>query len=413
MNNTTLFVTTLADGNSGHRHGARVQPRHGRGHVRLHHDHRPERTPAGVALFGNDLFVANSGSHQGGRVRRDDGGRHQREFRSWAPLKDPEGLAILGNRLLVVNGNDTTVSAYGIPATRHERQHADQLDRELPRRPAQRADLPRRRHRRARAVHLGAAGRGRRGPGRRDPAPPDALGLNHSRLARRGAVRYNGPRPCRFDTRFRSCHETSAALAALAAALLALAPGRAAADPAAVFVGNFNASSSTVPAYSVTGAVATGYAVPRRLLGPGWRRVQPRQQHALRRRHHRQQLRTFNATTGVETTTATGFAAATGLSSPLGLTLNAGVLYAANDGGTITAYNAATGARITAGFTSPAGLNQPSAVAVAGNTLYVLAHGNGTLGAYNLATGAAVPGFTPLTGLGNSFGLTLSGTTSS
>ena len=49
-------------------------------------------------------------------------------------------------------------------------------------------------------------------------------------------------------------------LLALAVLLLALAPGRAAADPAAIFLSN--AYTGTVPAYSATGAAATGYTVP-------------------------------------------------------------------------------------------------------------------------------------------------------
>ena len=176
---------------------------------------------------------------------------------------------------------------------------------------------------------------------------------------------------------------------ALATVLLALAPGRAAADPAAIFVSNYNGANGYVSAYSATGAAATGYTAPTGFSDAQGVAYNPPNGMLYLADFGENQIRTFNAATGAET--QIGFANAAGLGSPYGLALNAGVLYVANYGGnTVTAYNAATGATVTSGFTAPTGLNRPIGLAVNATTLYVANAGNGTLVAFNLATGTPV-----------------------
>ena len=196
--------------------------------------------------------------------------------------------------------------------------------------------------------------------------------------------------------------------AALAAVLLALAPGRAAADPAAIFVGNYNGGSpnADVLAYDATGAAATGYAAPTGFSNPKGIAYNPASGMLYVADINAGKIRTFNAATGMET--SIGFASAAGLDYPIGLALNAGVLYAANYYGNtaVTAYNAATGAAVTSGFTSPTGLSNPYGLAVNNTMLFVANYGNGTLGAYNLATGVA--SFT-ITGLSGPTGVALFG----
>lgn len=186
------------------------------------------------------------------------------------------------------------------------------------------------------------------------------------------------------------------------AALLAL--GRvAAADPAAIFVSEYNGGSPNVPAYSVAGAVASNYSAPAGFQDARGVAYNPANNTLYVADAITNKIRTFNATTGAET--QLGFANASGLNCPIGLVLNAGVLYAANSrANTVTAYNAATGATVTTGFTSPAGLNAPFGLAVSATTLYVVNYDAGSLAAFNLATGAAVAGFTPITGLNDPSG---------
>ncbi len=201
-------------------------------------------------------------------------------------------------------------------------------------------------------------------------------------------------------------------LLALAVLLLALAPGRAAADPAAIFLSNVY--TGTVPAYSATGAAATGYTAPAGFMYAEGVAYNPANNTLYVADYNTSKLRTFNASTGTET--QLGFASAAGLRGPLGLALNAGVLYAANFlANTVTAYNAATGQTVTSGFTSPAGLGNPGlgnpfGLAVGGTTLFVTTGGNnGTLYAFNLATGTAAADFTTITGLSSPDGVALFG----
>ncbi len=185
--------------------------------------------------------------------------------------------------------------------------------------------------------------------------------------------------------------------ACIAAAIIlcALAPRRAAADPAAIFVGD--SGDNTVPAYSTTGAAATGYTAPAGFSSVEGVAYNPAN-NTLYAADFNGQIRTFNATTGAET--QIGFAQIARTSGVFGLALNAGVLYAANAStSTVTAYNAATGAVVTSGFTMPATLNRPEGLAVNATTLFVT-DALGKVGAFDLATGAAVPGFTTITGLG-------------
>ena len=204
-------------------------------------------------------------------------------------------------------------------------------------------------------------------------------------------------------------HSRSLALAALVATLLALAPGRAAADPAAIFVSTGNYDAGYVPAYDSTGAGATGYTAPSGLTLPEGLAWNPANGMLYVADAQTSQIRTFNAANGAET--SIGFANATGLVGPEGLALNAGVLYAANFGGTaVTAYNAANGARVTSGFKSPTVPKGSTGLAVNATTLFVANENNNTLGAFNLATGTAAAGFTPITtGLNRPLGVALFG----
>jgi hypothetical protein len=63
-------------------------------------------------------------------------------------------------------------------------------------------------------------------------------------------------------------------------------------------------------------------------------------------------------------------------------------LYITQDNGTVSEYDATTGAAINANFIT--GLDVPSGLAVKGNTLFVANQGNGTVGVYNATTGAAI-----------------------
>jgi hypothetical protein len=58
------------------------------------------------------------------------------------------------------------------------------------------------------------------------------------------------------------------------------------------------------------------------------------------------------------------------------------------DAGTVGKYHTQTGAVINDGFIK--GLNYPTALAVLGDTLFVVNSGNGTIGAYDTKTGAAI-----------------------
>lgn len=212
-----------------------------------------------------------------------------------------------------------------------------------------------------------------------------------------------------------SLHRPRSLALALVAVLGALAPGRAAADPAAIFVGNYNGgafggSNGYVSAYSATGAAATGYTTPAGFGDAGGVAYNPANGMLYVADSNASKIRTFNAMNGAETTSSTGFANATGLTNPVGLALNAGVLYAANiNANAVTAYNAATGAAATSGFTAPTGLNQPTGLAVNATTLFVTNQGNSTVGAFNLATGTAAAGFTTITVMGNPRGVALYG----
>lgn len=193
-------------------------------------------------------------------------------------------------------------------------------------------------------------------------------------------------------------------LCAFAAALLALAPRRAAADPPAIVVSNAN----NVLGFSATGAPATGYTAPAGFSNAQGVAYNPANNTIYVADSYSSKIRTFNASTGAET--SIGFANATELYGPGGLALNAGVLYVANfSADTILAFNAATGQAVADGFTAPTGLNSPFGLAVRGTTLFVSNLATDTLGAYNLATGAAVPGFTPPAGLNSPVGVALYG----
>ena len=181
----------------------------------------------------------------------------------------------------------------------------------------------------------------------------------------------------------------SVRLFALAAVLLALAPGRAAADPPVIFVSSANGGTPNgdVPAFSATGATATNYTTPSSFQNPQGLAYDPANNTLYVADNGTSKIRTFNVTTGAETTASTGFTSATGLSSPYGLAYSGGMLYAANSSAnTVTAYNAANGAQITS-FTSPTGLSHPFGLAVSGTMLYVASEQGNTITAFNLAMG--------------------------
>jgi hypothetical protein len=89
----------------------------------------------------------------------------------------------------------------------------------------------------------------------------------------------------------------------------------------------------------------------------------------------------------------------TGLFSPIGLAVSGNTLFVANFAGAVGKYNATTGAAISPSFIIPpsfpgavavlgnTGLNAPVGLAVLGNTLFVVNNGN-TVGAYDATTGA-------------------------
>ena len=103
----------------------------------------------------------------------------------------------------------------------------------------------------------------------------------------------------------------SLALATVTATLLALAPGRAAADPAAIYVGNYNGgtfggSNGYVSAYSATGAAATGYTAPAGFGDAGGVAYNPANGMLYVADSNTSKIRTFNAINGAETTSSTG-----------------------------------------------------------------------------------------------------------
>ena len=63
-------------------------------------------------------------------------------------------------------------------------------------------------------------------------------------------------------------------------------------------------------------------------------------------------------------------------------------LYVAETPGFVSKYDATTGAAISPSFIT--GLNDPFALAVLGNTLFVANSDSGTVGAYDATTGAAI-----------------------
>jgi len=84
----------------------------------------------------------------------------------------------------------------------------------------------------------------------------------------------------------------------------------------------------------------------------------------------------------------------TGLNGPNGIAFSGSNLFVVNSrGGTVSQYDAATGALINASFVS--GLNWPTGVAVSGSRLYVSIYGTGAIGTgsvgeYDSTTGAVI-----------------------
>ena len=181
-----------------------------------------------------------------------------------------------------------------------------------------------------------------------------------------------------------------AALTLAAPLLLALAPGRARRRPASDLreptssPPNSNGTpASTVPAFSANGAPATGYATPTGFLSPTGVAYNPTNNTVYVDDSPENTIRTFNATTGAETTTSTGFGDVPGLNRPLGLAYRGGMLYAANSmSNTITAYNAANGQPVTSGFTSPSDVSEPTSITLTATTLYVVSQGTAAVYAF-------------------------------
>jgi hypothetical protein len=95
----------------------------------------------------------------------------------------------------------------------------------------------------------------------------------------------------------------------------------------------------------------------------------------------------YNATTGAAINA--NFIA--GLNEPVALAVSGNTLFVvdiAGATGTIRSYHATTGAAINANFIT--GLNEPGGVAVSGNTLFVSSAASGTVGEYDATTGAAI-----------------------
>jgi len=108
----------------------------------------------------------------------------------------------------------------------------------------------------------------------------------------------------------------------------------------------------------------------------------------------------------------------TGLNKPTGLAAAGNTLYVSSfttsdtDKTSVSAYNANSGAPAPAPWTTITGLIQPTGLAVAGNTLFVASVGTGigagTVGSYNASTGAAInPNL--ITGLTTPSGLVATG----
>jgi hypothetical protein len=83
-------------------------------------------------------------------------------------------------------------------------------------------------------------------------------------------------------------------------------------------------------------------------------------------------------------------------------------LYVTQKDGTVSEYDATTGAAIKVPLI--AGILSPNALAVKGNTLFVASEDNVTVGEYNATTGAAINA-NFITGVGRSFGLAVNGNT--
>jgi phosphodiesterase/alkaline phosphatase D-like protein len=105
----------------------------------------------------------------------------------------------------------------------------------------------------------------------------------------------------------------------------------------------------------------------------------------------------YDATLGTPVAT---FATITGLDNPVAIAISGNTLFVSNydyakDYGnagsdTVNTYNATTGAQLQSGFVT--GLNEPLSLAVSGNTLFVTNLGTSAVNAYDTTTGAAIPG---------------------
>ena len=102
----------------------------------------------------------------------------------------------------------------------------------------------------------------------------------------------------------------------------------------------------------------------------------------------------YNATTGVPT----GLSIA--VTGPLGLAIQGSTLYVGSTAGTVTKYNASTGAAIP--FTNPITGGVPRGIVVSGNRLYVAFQGSNSVTEFNTGTGAVNTSF----GISGSIGLT-------
>jgi hypothetical protein len=113
----------------------------------------------------------------------------------------------------------------------------------------------------------------------------------------------------------------------------------------------------------------------------------------------------YNTTTGV----AINANFITGLNEPVAIAVSGNDLFVANivggTAGVVSEYNAATGTPINASFV--AGLSDPSGLALSGNSLFV-GSSSGTIGLYSAITGAAINA-SFITGLSQPIGLAVSG----
>jgi DNA-binding beta-propeller fold protein YncE len=101
-----------------------------------------------------------------------------------------------------------------------------------------------------------------------------------------------------------------------------------------------------------------------------------------------------------------------GLSTPEGMVVVGNTLYVADAGSnTIDTFNATTGVQISSSSGFISGLDHPISLALDGNTLFVANSFAGTVGAYNITTGNPIGanGASFITVPGESWGLAVSG----